>query len=231
MKKIMIAASLLTIFLAACKKDDPDKVSTLRDVTRPTISFSGGQFYSINTGGSLPTVTATAFDSALGESYPVTIVGTDALDNSTPGLYIVSARSKNKYGFITNENVYVAVTNIPESTDISGEYKRVDVSTGQAAIVTKLARGLYQLDNLGGVIRTGAGARPDLMFPVYFVQADDSTLLIPEQETAIGSIQVEDENGVPNQAILRRSPGDTSYRYAIISGSPFGDAVRTFKKQ
>jgi len=221
---------MLTIMLAACKKD-PEKVSTLRDVSRPTISFSGGQFYSINTGGSLPTVTATAFDSLLGESYPVTIVGTEALDNTTPGLYIVSATAKNRYGFITNENVYVGVTNIPESTDISGSYKRVDLSTGQASIVTKLARGLYQLDNIGGVIRTGAGARPDLMFPVYFVQANDSLLLIPEQETAVGGIQVADENGVPNQSILRRSPGDTSYRYAIISGGPFGTAVRKFQKQ
>jgi len=230
MKKILIAASLFTIVLAACKKD-PDNVSTVVTVSRPTISFSGGQFYSINTGGSLPTVSATAYDSLLNEPYPVSIVGTEALDNTTPGLYIISATTKNKYGFITNENVYVAVTDIPDATDISGSYKRVDVATGQASIVTKLARGLYQLDNLGGVPRTGPTARPDLMFPVLFVQVNDSLLLIPEQATAVGTIQVADENGVENQAILRRSPGDTSYRYAIISGGSFGTAVRKFQKQ
>lgn len=231
MKKLIIAASGFMLLLAACKKD-PDVVSTTVTASWPTISFGGGgQFYSINTGGSLPTVSATAYDSVLKESYPVTITGTEALDNSTPGLYIVTASSKNKLGYVTNENVYVAVTDIPDAVNISGNYKRSDVATGDVSIVSKLARGLYMLDNLGGVPRTGPSARPDLLFPVLFVQPNDSILLIPEQPTAVGTIKVMDESGNEDQAKFRRSPGDTSYKYAIISGSPFGTAVRTFKKQ
>ena len=230
MKKILIAASLGTMLFTACKKDK-DQVSTVRVTSWPTITLTGGAFYSINTGGTLPSVSATAYDSFLNEAYPVEIVGTDALDNSTPGLYIISAKATNKYGYYSNQNVYVAVTDIPESTNISGKYKRTDVSTGDVSNVTKLARGLYMLDNIGGVPRTGAGARPDLLFPVLFVQANDTLLLIPEQETVVGHIQVEDERGVNDQAIYRRLPGDTSYRYAIISGAPFGTAVRKFTKQ
>ena len=227
MKNAIIACSLFTLILWGCKKD-PDTVSTVQTISRPSITLSGGEYFSIRTGGDLPTISATAYDSFLNESYPVEIVGTDALDNTTPGLYIVSATTKNKYGFITNKNVYVAVTDIADSTNISGNYKRVDVSTGDVSKVTRLARGLYKLDNLGGVSRSG---RPDLLFPVLFVQSDDSTLLIPPQPTAVGSISVEDENGMPDQAILSRTPADTSYTYAITSGSPFGNTPRTFKKQ
>jgi hypothetical protein len=193
MKKLIIAASGFMLLLAACKKD-PDVVSTKVTASWPTITFAGGgQYYSINTGGSLPTVSATAYDSLLKESYPVEITGTEALDNTTPGLYIVTASAMNKRGYVTNENVYVAVTDIPASVNISCNYKRNDVATGDISIVTQLARGLYMLDNLGGVPRSGPTGRPDLLFPVLFVLPNDSVLLIPEQPTAVGTIQVKDE--------------------------------------
>jgi hypothetical protein len=228
MKKILIAASLAVMAISACKKD-PETISTVQTVSRPTISFSGGQFYSINTGGALPTVQASSYDSTLRESYPVTIVGTESLDNTTPGLYIVSATAKNKFGFITNENVYIAVTNIPASVNISGKYRRVDVATGGISNVTQLARGLYQLDNLGGVDRA---VRPDLLFPVLFVQSNDSTLLIPRQATAVGTVAVRDSLLRPDRAIFRTLPSDTNYKYAITSpSSVFGGALRTFRKQ
>lgn len=230
MKKLLIAASFATLLFAACKKDDDEVVSQTVTVSRATISFSGGQFYSINTGGTLPTINATAYDSTLRESYPVEIVGTDALDNTTPGLYIVNATTKNKFGFVTNASVYVAVTDLPESArSIAGNYKRVDVATGDVSVVTRLARGLYQLDNIAGAIRA---SRPDLLFPVLFVQVNDTSLIVPPQATAVGTVAVRDEFARANRAIIRSLPGDTSYKYAITSpSSVFGNAVRTFKKQ
>jgi hypothetical protein len=228
MKKILIVLVAGMFLAQACNKTY-DGVSQEVTVSYPTITFTGLPFYSINVNGAVPTVSATAYDSTLGESYPVVLEGTDAIDNTTPGLYIIKARATNKYGEYSLANVYVAVTDISATTNISGKYKRVDVGTGDISNVTQLARGLYQLDNLGGVARTPANA--SLIFPVLFVQSNDTTLLIPEQPTAVGNIKVKDERSVPDQAILHRNPADTNYRYAIISGSPFGTAVRTFKKQ
>lgn len=232
MKKLLIAASTFMVLLAACKKD-PDVVSQTITASWPTISFgTGGIFYSINTGGALPAIAATAYDSVLKESYPVSVTGTEALDNTTPGLYIVTASAKNKFGYVSNESVYVAVTDIPASENMEGNYKRVDVSTGDVSIVTKLARGLYQLDNVAGANRT---SRPDLLFPVLFVRENDSVMLIPSQYTPVSStvpLAVKDQNGVADQAILNRNPGDTNYKYAITApSSVFGGALRTFKKQ
>ena len=230
MKKILLYAAALTLLFAACKKDDEMATKYIVSPSFPVIDFgSGGQFFSINTGGGLPTVAATAYDSTLKESYPVSIVGTDALDNTTPGLYIISAKATNKYGYYTNANVYIAVTNIAASKDISGHYKRVDVATGDVANVTKLANGLYQTDNVAGASRTG---RPDLLYPILFVQKDDSTLLFPDQDSPFGTMKFKDAKNIPMQASFQSIPGDTSYRYAITApSSAFGGAIRKFKKQ
>lgn len=227
MKKILLF-SAVALFAASCRKES-DKISTVQTVSRPTITLPGGEFYSINTGGALPVVTGTAYDSVLKEAYPVSIVGTEALDNTTPGLYIINAKATNRYGYYSLTNVYVAVTDIPATVDISGNYKRTDVTTGDVSIVTQLARGLYYLDNLAGASRA---TRPDLLFPVLFVQSNDSTLLIPAQETAVGNVRVKDTLNRPDMAIYRHLPNDTNYKYAIISpSSVFGSAIRTFKKQ
>ncbi len=226
MKKILIALSASVLLTQSCNKDY-EKVSQVQTVSYPTISFVGLPYYSINTGGAVPTVNATAYDSTLNEFDSVQIVGTDAIDNTTPGLYIINAKATNKYGFYSTSNVYVAVTDIPESSNVAGSYVRA--ATGGITTVTKLARGLYQLDNVGGVANTAANA--SLLFPVLFVQSDDTTFLIPPQSTAAGTIRVTDEYGKPDRAILHRAPTDTNYKYAIVSGSPFGTAVRTFKKQ
>ena len=226
MKKLLIALAAGALLVQACNKEY-DKVSEVKTVSYPTITFSGIPYYSINTGGDVPKVIATAYDSLLKESDSVSIVGTDAIDNTTPGLYIINAKATNRLGFYSTSDIYVAVTDIPATTDISGKYVRA--ATGGINTVTKLARGLYQMDNLGGVANTAANA--SLLFPVLFVQADDTTLLIPPQATAAGNIAVKDEYNTPDQAILHRAPADTNFKYAITSGSPFGTAVRTFKKQ
>jgi hypothetical protein len=228
MKKILIALVAGMFLTQACNKEY-DNVSQVQTVSYPTITFTGLPFYSININGAVPAVSATSFDSTIGESYPVVLEGTDAIDNTTPGLYIIKARATNKYGMYSLANVYVAVTDIPATTNISGKYKRVDVGTGGISIVSQLARGLYQLDNLGGVDRT---ARPDLLFPVLFVPSNDSTLLIPRQDAVVGTVAVKDTLSRPNQAIFRHLPADTNYKYAITSPSTvFGGALRTFRKQ
>lgn len=210
MKKILIAASLITIVFAACKKER-DNISTVQVVSRPTINLPGA-FFSIKTGGTLPNITGTSYDSFLNESYPVEIVGTEALDNSTPGLYIISAKATNKYGFYSNQNVYVAVTDIPESANLSGKYVRA--ATGVQVTVSELANGLYSISNFFGAAGLDANA--------YFVQVNDSTIDFPPQPTDLGDL-------VTSNARLSQKPGDTTLTW-VLQTLTTNRAVRTFKK-
>lgn len=226
MKKILLALPLLALLATVgCNKTDDD-VSQIVTVSYPTISFNGGAFYSINVGGSVPTIAATSYDSVLGESYPVTVTGQEDVDNTTPGLYIIQANAKNKYAYSQTENILIAVTDISDAEDVSGLYVRA--ATGGEVHVEKLARGLYSLDNLGGV---GASST-SLFFPVYFVQTDDSTFILPVQETVQGTVSVKDANGIPNRITFNRTLSDTSYQFAITQPNTiFGGALRTFEKQ
>lgn len=212
MKKTAIALFVASVtILAACKKDR-DTVSQEQEATYPTITFTGGQFYSINTGGSLPTVAATGYDSTLGESYPVEIRGSEEVDNTTPGLYIITARSTNRYGFYSEEAVYIAVTDVPDATNLGGPWER---TTGEPVNVTKLARGLYMTDDVGGAAA--------LEVPAVFVHLNDTTIDFPPQPTLVGTLQCTNEE-------LSMAPGDTAMAY-VVRGSGFGTAVRVFNKQ
>ncbi len=75
MNKIKISLSIaLAVFVSmtACRKV-PDNVSSVEKASYPTITILGSQFYSIPVGGSLPAVAATAYDSIIKESYPVSL--------------------------------------------------------------------------------------------------------------------------------------------------------------
>lgn len=219
MKKIIIAAfSLLALYTTGCKKED--NVSKVVKVSYPTLNIPGGIYYSINTNGSLPTISGSAYDSILKESYPLKIEGAEDIDNQTPGLYIVQATAANKYGYKSFQNVYVAVTDIPSSYDLSGAYKRA--ATGGIANVQEVANGLYVTDNVGGVV---AATNPDLIFPVLFVHIADTVIDLPAQVTPVGTIEAVEEK-------LKYSP-DTMYQYRLNrGGTAFGTtATRVFVKQ
>lgn len=216
MKKLLVIPFLAAIFFASCKRN-PDTVSTLATYSVPTITVSGDQFYSIPVGGSLPSISATAYDSFYKESYPV-VVDASTLDNTTPGLYVVTMKSTNKYGMIGTKSVYVAVTDVSAAVDLSGVYART--SNGVTVNVTKVATGLYRTDNVGGV----ASSSPGAITAAYFVQTSDTSIDLPLQETSLGTLY-----GVSTGLTL--APGDTSYQYAINGNSTFGTAVRVFVKQ
>lgn len=210
---LLLAGSSL-VFLASCDKNDGDKnVSQNVQVSRPTITFTSSPYVSIRTGGTIPTVTATSYDSVLGESYPVTVVGQDEVDNTTPGLYIISATAKNRYGFEASENIYVGVTNAEDIDNLAGTYLRT--SNNEPVHVTRLARALYLNDDIGGA--------PTLEVPVVFVRLSDTSFDIPPQPSSAGTISATGEK-------LTRTPTDTTFSYSVRNSS-FGTAVRTFKKQ
>jgi hypothetical protein len=213
MKKIIIIISSILLTVTACKKDY-DTVSQVQTESYATITLTGSQFYSIKVGDPAPTVEATAYDSTIKESY-TTELDPSGIDNETPGLYIVPVKTKNKYGYESSINVYVAVTDIGDDVDLSGTYERT--ATGGIANITKVSRGLYETDNVGG----NAGASTH----AYFVQTAADEIIIPDQPTTDGVLAFPtfefefDESGVL-----------TSYAYTIDNPG-YGTAVRTFTRQ
>lgn len=211
--KISLLAISLAVVAFGCKKKIED-VSQVVTATYPTITITGKQYYSIPVGGAIPSVSATAYDSLLQESCS-TSLDASGLDNTTPGIYFVPIKSKNSLGYISSLNVLVAVTNIEATKDLSGTYKRT--ATGVPVEVDKVENGLYQVDNL-----FGAASTPNTF--AYFVQIDDSTMMMPDQPTNVGDLATSDN-------FLHTLPTDTSYGYKITSNLTSNRVLRVFQKQ
>jgi hypothetical protein len=217
MRNIIIAVALVVIVFASCKKNQ-NTVSTEVTYSVPTIQFAGGNiFFSIPVNGALPVVSATAYDSFYQEHDSV-IVDQSTLDNTTPGLYIVTASAKNRYGMIAYASVYVAVTNIPSAINLAGGYTRV--SNGDSVLVMRLANGLYETNNVGGVLYSAANA--GFIIPAFFVQTDDTTIILPSQTTPLGALY-------GSMAACNLSPADTTFQY-VVNNSSFGTSLRIFLK-
>jgi hypothetical protein len=210
MKK-QLSIIFIAIIVFGCKKEQ-DRVSQIVKVSAPTISFTGSKFYSINVGESVPAIVATAYDSVLNESYTVEY-DPAVIDATTPGLYVVPMTAKNKYGYIGSDVVFVAVTSIPDSIDLSGLYKR---TTGEPVNITKVERGLYETDDVGGAAT--------LEITAYFVQINDTLLDVPPQPTPAGSLHCVTEKVTGSGA-----PG-TTISWAVRNAF-FGTQLRTFVKQ
>jgi hypothetical protein len=231
MKKLLLFLGCGILLAATSCKKYPDS-STVVVVTPsyPTVTINGPIYYSIPVNAAAPSVSASAYDSLLKESYPVAM-DASTLNSSLPGLYVVSIKATNKYGYSSSANVYVAVTNVSASTNLAGTYKRT--ANSELVHVTKLANGLYETDDVGGVPAASA-----FDIPAVFVHIDDTTIQVPKQfiPDLGGELYCSKDpnsNGDTRESTfcsLTMKPADTSYSY-IVFGSGFGKAVRTFKKQ
>jgi hypothetical protein len=217
MKKYLIIPIVVLAGLASCKKDK-GKISQEVAVSFPTINFTGSKFVSIHVNDPVPAIAATAYDSLLNEidsvSYDASVV-----DNTHPGLYVITFNAKNRYGFKSQDVAFIAVTNA--TGNLSGKYKR---GSGIANVV-KVANGLYISDNVGGV------ASPKVA--VYFAQLNDSMIDLPVQPTDGGLIGVGDGMGGGPYGKLKLAPADTEYSYKLSSGGNYFNttATRVFIKQ
>ncbi len=213
MKKLLVIPFLAAMLFGACKKND-NSVSTLVTYSVPTITLTGASYYSINVGGSLPSISATAYDSFYKESYPV-VIDQSTLDNTVPGLNIVYIKSQNKYGMTNTKGVYVAVTDINPLINLAGNYQRV--SNSAPVVVTKLANGLYMTNNVSGALSGGDAG--------YFVQTDDTTIILPTQTSAVfGTLY-------GTNAKVHMLVGDTAYQYVLNPNTTFAPSTRVFQKQ
>lgn len=211
MKKILISILIPAVAFTACKKKE-NQISQVVTPSIPTVTLTGASIYDIPVGGTLPTISATAYDSFYKVSLPVTI-DNSTLDNTTPGLYVVQVTAKNKYGYIGSSPVLIAVTN-PNTVDISGTYQR---TTGFVSHVSKVDNGLFLIDNVGGTSALPVAA--------YFVVTSDTTLdFSTGQPTSDGPLSATNE-------MLSMSPGDTTISWQLNASGFSATAVRTFVKQ
>lgn len=211
MKKIIIVLSAFS-FLAytGCRKRDTEEgVSKVVKASYPVITFTGSKFVSIPVGGTVPSITATAYDSLMNEVATVE-QGPSTVDVNTPGLYTQEFIATNSNGYRTSGVAYVAVTDIAESEDLSGAYKCV--GRNGIANVTELANGLYETDNVGG--------NPTGAIPVYFVQLEHDVIEFPTQPTAAGEMGFNE---------VGFDPG-VSYQYKVDNPG-YAAGLRVFEKQ
>ena len=138
------------------------------------------------------------------------------VDNTKPGMYPIIYEGKNKYGFKSQEVRWVAVTAVSASEDIGGLYKRVP--NNAPVNITKVSRGIYKCDNLGGV-----PGSPDYIYDMYFVQLSDTTVNFPSQPGPFGTTKTAQE-------VLKKSGSDTTQKWQVL-GAGFGTAIRTFSHQ
>ncbi len=222
MRKILIISVLAVFAYAGCKKKEND-VSTTVTASYPTITIVGSQYVSIPVGGAFTPPSATAYDSFYHETM-VVLKDLGTLDNTVPGLYTVTYSAKNHYGFVGTKNVYVAVTNVSDTFDVSlsGWYLRL-ANPNRAAHITKVATGMFMTDNVGGVDTTDAttGPRVSAVFAVTSLTA----FTFGTQLTSDGSLSSNSES-----LSLAVGATPTTLSYALVEAS-FGKQVRTFVKQ
>jgi hypothetical protein len=214
MKKNFIYMALIASMAFASCAEEPAAVSETVKVEYPVITLLGAEYVSIPVGGSFTDSGATAFDGYTNETKKIE-PSQSGVDNTTPGMYPVIYEAKNKYGFSSQAVRWVAVTNVPSSEDIGGNYKRTN---GCPVTITKVANGIYKCDNMGGVPGV-----PEYLWDNYFVQMNDSTIDYPEQPGPFGPVSSKSEK-------LIKSGTAVTLKWIVI-GAGFGTSVRTFNRQ
>lgn len=209
----LVFITMFILGINACKKIENQYPSKVVNVTYPGIELKGDEGISIHVGDTYVDPGATLTDDVTGAVSDITgdVSGVDA---TTEGLYFVTYTASNANGYETTITRPVAVTDVDDAFDISGEY--FHATRGGTAYVTKIARGLFKTDNLNGG-RTALGS-------IYMMVKSDNTLDVPMQWSNDGGFM-----GDYLSDDLTLSP-DTTYSYAIDAAG-FGTSLRTFEKQ
>lgn len=231
MKKILLLSVVAVLAYAGCKKKE-NTVSTLVTVSYPTITIQTPKYYSFPVGGGpLPTSTPNAVNSIIATAYDsfyhqkiTPVIDVSHLSNLAPGLYVATLSAKNSYGFIGYAYVYVAITSVPDTMDISGTYWGVvapaDTSKRNATIVSKVATGLYTTSNVAGV---DTGTAKTSVIPAVFAVTSSTTIDFGSQPTSAGTLTASNQS-------LTFGTGDTLISYSLnLPG--FGSQQLTFAKQ
>jgi hypothetical protein len=175
-KFLLLAVFVMTLAVSCSKKTDD--VSKVVDVSFPTIDLNGPDIVRLNVGATYTDQGAQLTDDITGATSDIDPVS-DNVNTATPGLYFVQYSASNANGFTTDAVRFVAVTNVTGGVNVSGTYFRA--ATGLNCIITKVAEGVYKVQNPGG---SAAG----LNTVVYFVETSPGVFICPPQPTATDGI-------------------------------------------
>jgi hypothetical protein len=211
MKKILYLIAASAIAIVACKKEE-NKVSKTVDVSYPTVQLNGDKYVTLNIGQSYDDPGALSVDDITGSSSSVK-ADMSTLDASTPGLYYMGYIATNSNGYKTSAARYIAVTNYNDNINLEGTYERT--SNGMEIHITKVSRGLYMIDDMGGAGLSDAA---------YIAMIDDEAFDFgPQLSETIGA----EIDGSKEKLII--DGGDTIIQYALTAPG-YGTAVRSFLK-
>lgn len=197
---------------AGCRKRDTDNISTVVNVSQPSIDIKGDKFVSLSVGEAYSDPGATSIDDISGAQADI-MAAYSSLDISTPGMYYMLYTAKNANGYVKNVVRYIAVTEYDDAVDLTGTYERT--SNGVLVDVTKVAPSMYKNADMGGAGLTDA---------LYFVIINDSTISAgPQFSESLGA-----EIGTVSEGISLSDP--YTFQYALDAPG-YGPAVRVFEKQ
>lgn len=200
--------AMAVLFIAGCEKDTADDVSTVLKV--PSIELIGGDYISVPVGASFSDAGAkyTGEDGSVTDLQAVS----NPVNTSQPGLYFLSYEQTSTSGiFETQATRVVAVSYQENPVDYSGTYTRE--SNGVEATVTRVAPGLYRVQNPGG-----SGGHEVVV--VYFIETGANTFVGPLQPNEyVGDIEITDINFT-----------STGASWKIINNPFYLENVRTFVK-
>jgi hypothetical protein len=209
-KFALAITAIALLFVAGCKKEKlPSKTV---EVSHPTVNLNGDPVIILNVGDTYTDQGATYYDSLYGDNGNITT--TTEVSTTEEGFFVVRYTATNQYGFEGSGTRLVAVTGASDLLDVSGDYLRV--ATGGEAIVTKVGRGVFYSDNVGGLGKVEG---------VYFMFTADSTMVMPTQFLTNYGVVADFVDPVYD---FTASPPNYSYK---ISASGFGTGIRIFEKQ
>ncbi|MFI5158411.1 MAG: DUF5011 domain-containing protein [Sphingobacteriales bacterium] len=220
MKKYIkyVGLVLVGVFAFSCNKDNfnykPGYVGISKITTYPTITVAGASYIYIAKGGTYTDPGATA----KAGTADVKVVVSGLPDVNTVGVYTESYTATNSDGFAATATRTIAVYSTDASAasnDYSGKYART--TNGVVATWTKVAPGVYFVDNPGGAL--GVNLQVILFNPT------GSTITIPQQIAGGNPTSSAQESTVTG-------PGGTlaSYKMEIINPG-YGPSLRSFVKQ
>ena len=195
------------LIITSCEKET-EHVSKEVKVSFPSIALNGDPVVKLARGASYADAGAKLTDDISGAVSDIQPVSSD-VNTAEAGLYVVNYSAANANGFEANAARIVAVTNVTGTADRSGTYTRT--ATGVDCIITKIADGLYEVQNPGGA---GVGVNT----VVYFVETAPNVFVCPPQPTVDGPFAVIEINFTATGASWR------------VQNAGYGTQVRTFVK-
>jgi hypothetical protein len=203
--------------ISSCSKDPiistADEVGTSKVTYYPSITVNGDRIMAVAQGGAFTDAGA----KATAGSADITVDVSGTVNTAVADTYTITYTATNQDGFsVTDYRTVVVYATDPDAAahDLSGSYLRA--ATGELAIWTKIAPGVYIIQNPGG-----AAAGEDLF--VAAINHSDFTISIPTQHATDGTVSSSSDE-------VYTDANPAKYEWKFLNPN-YGTQLRTFEKQ